>query len=79
MADSIARGIATLSYILNPAAIVLGGGVMEQKSLFEKVKKYYPLYVKPVLAENTAILQAVYGKDAGMIGAYHHFTQTSGK
>ncbi len=52
---------------------------MEQKSLFEKVKKYYPLYVKPVLAEDMAILQAVYGNDAGMIGAYHHFIQTSGK
>lgn len=73
MADSIAQGLGTLSYILNPAAIVLGGGVMEQKSLFDRVRELYPSYVKPVLAENTAVLPARYGNEAGMIGAFYHF------
>jgi len=78
MADSIARGLGSLSYILNPAAIVLGGGVMEQKSLFNRVKELYPQYVKPVLAEKTAILPACYGNEAGMIGAFHHFMNKHG-
>lgn len=73
MADSIARGLGSLSYILNPAAFVLGGGVMEQKSLFDRVKTLYPYYVKPILAEKTAILPARFGNEAGMVGALHHF------
>ncbi|MCR4675717.1 MAG: ROK family protein [Sphaerochaetaceae bacterium] len=73
MADSIAQGLGTLSYILNPAAIVLGGGVMDQRFLFDRVKELYPSYVKPVLAENTAILPAFFGNEAGMIGAFFHF------
>ncbi len=75
MADSIAQGMGMLSYILNPSVIVLGGGVMEQGGLIERIKARYPLYVKPIMAERTAIRAARYGNEAGMVGALIHFLQ----
>ena len=76
MADNLAQGLGVLSYILNPEVIVLGGGVMAQSSLIEKVRSLYPKYVKPIIAEHTDIKAAAYGNEAGMIGALYHFLQT---
>ncbi len=75
MADNLAQGLGILSYVLNPEVIVLGGGVMAQSELIEKVRSLYPKYVKPILAEHTEIKAAFYGNEAGMIGALYHFQQ----
>ncbi len=75
MADNLAQGLGILSYVLNPEVIVLGGGVMAQSELIEKVRSLYPKYVKPILAEHTEIKAAAYGNEAGMIGALYNFLQ----
>lgn len=75
MAFSIAQGLASLSYILNPAAIVLGGGIMNEKELLEKIKAYFGTLINPLIAKNTAILAATYKNDAGLVGAYYHFKE----
>lgn len=76
MADNLAQGLGILSYILDPEVIVLGGGVMAQPELIEKVRSLYPKYVKPIISEHTDIKAAAYGNEAGMIGALYHFLQT---
>lgn len=75
MASSIAKGMVSLSYILNPHAIVLGGGIMNEESLFRKIKDYYKQLINPLIAENTAIHKAKFGNDAGMLGALINFKQ----
>lgn len=75
MASSIAAGLATLTYVLNPAVIVLGGGVMNEDSLLEKIRSEYGKTVKPALGDKTVITRALYKNDAGMLGALYNFKQ----
>ena len=75
MASSIAQGLASLSYILNPSVIVLGGGIMNEKELLDKIKNYFGTLINPLIAQNTAIVGATYKNDAGLVGAYYHFKE----
>lgn len=75
MASSIAQGLASLSYILNPSVIVLGGGIMNEKELLDKIKNYFSSLINPLIAQNTAIVGATYKNDAGLVGAYYHFKE----
>ena len=75
MASSIAQGLASLSYILNPSVIVLGGGIMNEKELLDKIKNYFNSLINPLIAQNTAIVGATYKNDAGLVGAYYHFKE----
>ncbi|MCW6683082.1 ROK family glucokinase [Aerococcaceae bacterium NML160702] len=55
---------------LNPSAIVLGGGVSAAgEFLLEKVSEYYYAYTFPQIRDNTHIMLATLGNDAGVIGA----------
>ncbi len=75
MASSIAQGLVSLAYILNPAVVVLGGGIMNEKELLEKIKNYFSTLINPLIAQNTAIVGATYKNDAGLVGAYYHFKE----
>ena len=75
MASSIAQGLVSLSYILNPSVIVLGGGIMNEKELLDKIKKYFCSLINPLIAQNTAIVGATYKNNAGLVGAYYHFKE----
>lgn len=64
----VSAGLVSLIHIFNPAAVILGGGIMKQEIVFNGIRTA----VKPYLAggfQNTAILQAALGNAAGMIGA----------
>jgi glucokinase len=62
--------LGTLSAAFNPNAIVIGGGVSRAgHKLLEPVKKYFNQFAFPATREDTEILLATLGNDAGIIGA----------
>lgn len=76
MVDILGKGIANICYVLNPEIIVLGGGIMaQQEFLKEKIEQSVKRYLVPSIAENTKITFAKHKNDAGMLGAFYHFTE----
>lgn len=72
--NDLAIGIANLVYILNPQAIVIGGGITNRGDKFLqeldiKIKKHLSQYYY----DNTKILISKNKNNAGMIGAYFNF------
>lgn len=67
-ADRLARGLAAIINVLDPDAIVLGGGVSNLAHLYAEVPKLWP---GRVLSETirTPLLRAAQGDSAGVIGA----------
>lgn len=67
----LVKGLANLAVILQPDTIVLGGGIMEQKSylkpiILSHIKNEFPSFFR----ENLIVQFASLGNKAGMIGAY---------
>ena len=57
-------------YLLNPQAIVIGGGIAKAGPLlFDPLREKLDQILSPVLAENIQILPAAFGNEAGIIGA----------
>lgn len=74
--DYLGQGIANICYVVNPNVVVLGGGIMAQQDyLADKLKRALDSYLVPSLAENTQLQFASHGNNAGIFGAYYHFTQ----
>lgn len=75
-ADYLARGIADLAHVIDPAAFILGGGMnfggnhspLGQKFL-ERVVLSTRKIVFPVLAERLVVKFAELGSEAGFVGA----------
>jgi fructokinase len=67
-AERLARALSVIIDILDPDAIVLGGGVSNMTHLYEAVPKLWGQYV---LSEHvdTPLLRAAQGDSAGVIGA----------
>lgn len=66
--DEIVTGLATLAHILNPAAFVLGGGVMDQDIVLEAVRQR--LYPRLMPSYRTVdIVRAALKNLAGVYGA----------
>lgn len=60
----------TLSTVLNPEAIVVGGGVSRAgTTLTQPIEHYYNQFAFPASKDDTKILLATLGNDAGVIGA----------
>jgi fructokinase len=66
--DRLARGLAHVINVLDPDAIVLGGGVSRVQHLYEALPKRLAAYVFGAEAA-TPILQAKYGDASGVRGA----------
>lgn len=66
--DEIVYGLVTLIHIFNPTDIILGGGVLAQSYVINRVKMQVFKYVYPQ-AKNVRIHQAKLGNSAGLIGA----------
>lgn len=74
MIDYLAKGIANISFVLDPKAIVLGGGVMEQEEflrpiILEKLQKY----MLPLTYNNMNLIFAKVGNMAACFGALHNY------
>lgn len=74
MCDVLGMGIANICYVLNPETVVLGGGIMAQWEYLEpKMRAALNKYLVKVIADNTKLLPAHFGNNAGMMGAFYHF------
>jgi glucokinase len=66
----LAVGIASLTNVLSPEAVILGGGITEAgKALFDPLEKYLASYEWRAGGRKAQILKAAYGDLAGAIGA----------
>ncbi len=74
MVDILGLGIANLCYVLNPGAVILGGGIMAQESyLSERIEKAVRFYLLEHIASAVRIAFAKHKNHAGMLGAFYHF------
>lgn len=66
--EEIIYGLTSLIHIFNPSCIVLGGGIMKQKYILDKIQKN--LYNSIMSSfHNVSIRTACLGNNAGMLGA----------
>jgi fructokinase len=66
--DRLARGLANVINILDPDAIVIGGGVSRVQHIYQALPELLPKYVFGGEV-STAILAAMYGDSSGVRGA----------
>ncbi len=78
MIDGLAEGIANICYVLNPQAVILGGGIMEEEAYFSpRLSARIEKYLFPELSEKLSVVFAKHKNRAGMLGAFYHFQATS--
>ena len=66
----LAIGLASISNILAPELIILGGGITEAgKDLFEPLEEFMDIYEWRPGCFKTHIIQAQYGDQSGAVGA----------
>lgn len=66
-AKQVAEGLASLIHIFNPACMIIGGGIMENKDVFNMVTSKVSELTAPGFDVN--IHSARFGNSAGLIGA----------
>jgi predicted NBD/HSP70 family sugar kinase len=66
--NEILFGLASIIHIFNPANIVLGGGIMNESYIIERIKYSLNNYIMPSYT-NVKISQALLGNRAGLLGA----------
>ncbi|MFW6223358.1 MAG: ROK family protein [Spirochaetota bacterium] len=76
-ADYLAQAVATLMLSFSPDRVVLGGGVMEQQGMFDRIREQahrllggYLAYVSERSALDRVVVPQSLGGDAGIRGAY---------
>ena len=74
MVEILGMGIANICYVINPEVVVLGGGIMAQKSYLEKrIKKSLEIHLIPSVADHTRLVFAENQNQAGLLGAFYNF------
>lgn len=68
--DEIMLGLATLTHIYNPPCIILGGGIMVQPVILEKINEKKSRFIMPSFS-HVNIVPATLGNSAGLLGAYY--------
>ena len=66
--DEIMLGLSSLTHIFNPSCIVLGGGIMVQPLIMEKIRQKKSRFIMPSFC-HVQILPAELGNSAGLLGA----------
>ena len=67
-ADRLARGLATVINVVDPDAVVLGGGVSNLAFLYDRVPELLPRYVFSDVC-STPVVRARHGDSSGVRGA----------
>lgn len=69
MADCLATTFASVTYLLQPEVIIVGGGVAQSgRILFDPLRRHLRERLHPFFAERIRVIPAVLGEDAGLIG-----------
>lgn len=66
--QEIVYGLTTITHMMNPSCIILGGGVMEQPYVLEAVKERFYSSIMPSF-RGAQLRKAQLGNQAGMLGA----------
>ena len=70
VADCLAAAFASVTYLIQPQAFIVGGGVAQSGSiLFDPLRKHLHERLSPFFAERIEVKTADLGSDAGVIGA----------
>ncbi|AFM40074.1 ROK family protein, putative glucokinase [Desulfosporosinus acidiphilus SJ4] len=73
----LGKALANMCYLLNPELIVIGGGISYAgEILFKPLTESFRNFALPRVRENTSIVQAKLGNQAGIVGAaslIHHY------
>lgn len=72
--DEIMLGLATLTHIYNPPCIILGGGIMVQPLIMEKISEKKSRFIMPSFA-HVNLIPAALGNSAGLLGANYLASQ----
>lgn len=67
--NHIVNGIMSITYILDPGIIVIGGGISEQKKLIQDINAQFKRKAMPSYSSHTEILSSTLKNDAGLLGA----------
>lgn len=68
--NEILLGLSTLVHIFNPACIILGGGIMVQPYITQRIQRLLPEMIMPSFSR-LSVLPAQLGNSAGLLGACH--------
>lgn len=69
VAEKLACTLMSYCYLLNPEAIVIGGGISKAGDLiFSPLKEKLQAWLSPTFYEDLKIIPAEFGNEAGMIG-----------
>ncbi|HMP90871.1 MAG TPA: ROK family protein [Kiritimatiellia bacterium] len=67
--DCIATAFASISYVLQPQAFIVGGGVAQEAGMmFDMIRKHLKERLSPHFMQRLEIKEAELGSNAGMIG-----------
>lgn len=76
MCDMLGYGIANICYVINPEAVIIGGGIAgQQEYLYSLIRQSMDKHLLPALSEKTRLVFASQGNQAGMLGAYYNFKE----
>lgn len=76
LCDIWAQGIAVCMSVINPAVVVLGGGIMAQQDyLRPRIEAALARYANPYVSDKTTLAFAELGNSAGMAGACYWLRQ----
>lgn len=73
--DEIMLGLATLTHVYNPSCIILGGGIMAQPLILQKIEAKKSRFIMPSFA-HVHITAAALGNSAGILGANYLAAQS---
>lgn len=74
--NEIMLGLATLAHIYNPSCIILGGGIMAQSLILQKIEEKKSRFIMPSFA-HVQIIAAALGNSAGVLGANYLAAQAA--
>lgn len=74
--NEIMLGLATLTHIYNPSCIILGGGIMAQPLILQKIEEKKSRFIMPSFA-HVQIIAAALGNSAGVLGANYLAAQAA--